>query len=50
MESTPDTFPSLFAGCLVFWGILGAYLVSLGIRIRRIEKRLSNKTESCKDR
>ena len=39
----PDTFPSMFWGYLVFWGLLALYIVSLGVRLRRIEKKLSER-------
>jgi len=38
---TPDTFPSLFWSYTVVWGILAAYIVTLGVRLSRLEKRLS---------
>ncbi|MBX7142894.1 MAG: CcmD family protein [Oligoflexia bacterium] len=39
METVPDTFPSLFWGYAVIWCLLGAYIVSLGFRLRRLERK-----------
>lgn len=39
METVPDTFPSLFWGYSVIWMLLGGYIVSLGFRLRKIERK-----------
>ena len=36
----PDTFPSLFQGYLVVWLLLLGYVLCLGLRLRKIEKKL----------
>ncbi len=36
---TPNTFPGLFWGYLVVWGLLSAYIISLGARLARLEKK-----------
>lgn len=38
---TPDTFPSLFWSYTVVWGVLVVYIVTLGVRVARLEKKLS---------
>lgn len=38
METVPNTFPSLFTGYSVLWGLLSLYIVSLGIRVARLER------------
>lgn len=47
---TPDTFPSLFWSYTVVWGVLSAYIISLGVRISRVERRLNEKQSSCCER
>ena len=37
-EVVPNTFPALFWGYTVLWGILVVYLISLGVRLRRLER------------
>ncbi len=39
MDTVPNTFPSLFAGYTAIWLIFGFYLLSLGLRLARLEKR-----------
>ena len=39
----PDTFPSMFWGYVIVWGLLAGYIVSLGMRLRRVEKKLEEK-------
>lgn len=39
---TPDTFPSLFWSYTVVWGVLVVYIVTLGVRVARLEKKLSH--------
>ncbi|MCB0310886.1 MAG: CcmD family protein [Bdellovibrionales bacterium] len=41
MEQVPNTFSSLFWGYTVIWLILGGYILSLGKRLTRLEKQLS---------
>jgi CcmD family protein len=38
METTPDTFPALFAGYAVIWICILLYLVRLEMRMRKLEK------------
>ena len=37
----PDTFPTLLFAYSVIWGLLVLYFVYLGMRLRRLERRLS---------
>ena len=37
-EIVPDTFPSLFWGYLAIWAILSVYLISLGLRVKKLEQ------------
>lgn len=41
MNEVPNTFPSLFLGYSVIWGIVVVYLFSLVRRLGKLEKRLS---------
>lgn len=43
---TPDTFPSLFWSYTAVWIALAVYIVTLGVRLARLEKRLSQKKDS----
>lgn len=43
---TPDTFPALFWGYLVVWGLLAVYIITLGVRCARLEKKLSGSDSS----
>ena len=43
METVPNTFPALFYGYTAIWIILGAYFISLGFRVSRLEDQLSKK-------
>ena len=38
METLPDTFPALFYGYTVIWGLLAVYILSLGFRVSRLER------------
>lgn len=42
MEIVPNTFPALFWGYSAIIGIIVLYVVSIGLRISRIEKRVKN--------
>jgi CcmD family protein len=42
---TPDTYPALFWGYLLIWGLLAAYILFLGFRCARLEKKLKEKIE-----
>ncbi len=44
---TPDTFDSLFWSYTAVWFFLAVYVVSLGIRVKRLENSPSNDTKSC---
>lgn len=44
---TPDTFPDLFWSYTVVWLMLGLYIVSLGFRVRRLEKELTKGSKDC---
>ncbi len=37
METTVDTFPSLFWGYSVIWALIVVYLISLGRRLSKLE-------------
>lgn len=43
MNSVPDTFPSLFVGYTVIWVILVVYILSLGRRLSKLERRQEHK-------
>ena len=43
---TPDTFPSLFWSYNTIWLVLAVYIVTLGFRVSRLERRLSEKRDS----
>lgn len=43
---TPDTFPSLFWAYTAVWVALSVYIVILGARLTRLEKRLRKDKES----
>ena len=43
---TPDTFPSLFWSYTVVWAALSIYIITLGVRLSRLERRLSKDKES----
>ena len=43
METVPNTFPALFQAYSIVWGLLVIYIVSIGVRLRRIEKRLEER-------
>ncbi len=47
---TPDTFPSLFWSYTVVWGVLSVYIISLGARLSRVERRLQDDKKSCCER
>ena len=47
-EIVPNTFPSLFAGYTVIWALLALYIVSLGFRLSKIEKRIREENSSLK--
>jgi CcmD family protein len=42
-ETVPDTFAALFWSYTVTWGLLAAYVWSLGARLARLERRLASK-------
>jgi CcmD family protein len=37
---TPDTFPSLFWAYTSVWILLAVYIITLGVRMRKVEMRL----------
>lgn len=39
IESVPNTFPALFAAYTVIWVLLSAYIIMLGRRIARLERK-----------
>ena len=46
MESiVPNSFPALFYGYSALWLLLGLYLVSLGVRICKLERELRERRE-----
>ncbi len=47
---TPDTFPSLFWSYTAVWVILAVYIVTLGVRLSRVEKRFSKNEEATHGR
>ena len=44
---TPDTFDSLFWSYTAVWFFLAVYVISLGIRVKRIENSSSTDTKCC---
>lgn len=38
----PDTLSSLFWGYTVIWGLLSAYILWLGFKLRKIENKLAD--------
>lgn len=42
VETIPDTYPSLFYGYAVIWLIFGVYILSLGLRLSKLEKKNEN--------
>lgn len=52
METVPNTFPALFQVYSIVWGLLVVYIVSIGVRLRRLEKRLegTNSAEAAEPR
>jgi CcmD family protein len=47
VETVPNTFPALFQAYTVVWGLLVVYIVSIGVRLRRIERRLAERSEAA---
>jgi CcmD family protein len=43
---TPDTYPSLFWAYTALWGALAIYIITLGARLSRLEKRLPKDKEN----
>jgi CcmD family protein len=39
----PDSFPHLFWGYAVIWFVFGVYFASLGMRLRKLEKRVEKR-------
>jgi len=39
METVPNTFAGMFWGYLAIWAIIVGYLISLVIRVSRLEKK-----------
>ena len=39
MQEVPNTMPGLFIAYSVIWLILAGYILSLGARLRKLEKR-----------
>ena len=39
METVPNSFPDLFYAYTAVWGLLCVYILSLGIRVCRLEKK-----------
>jgi CcmD family protein len=44
MDQVPNTIPELFWGYTALWAILAVYILSLGARLARLEKKSD---ESC---
>lgn len=44
MSAVPDTFPTLMWAYNLIWGLLAIYIVVIGRRLARAEKRLSDVT------
>lgn len=43
METVPNTFPALFQAYTVVWALLVVYIVSIGVRLGRIERQLARR-------
>jgi CcmD family protein len=46
---TPDTFPSLFWSYTVVWVVLSVYIATIGMRVSKIERKLSKSGEQRDD-
>jgi CcmD family protein len=46
---TPDTFPSLFWSYTVVWVVLSVYIVTIGLRVSKVERALSRRGEQRND-
>ena len=47
-QQTPDTYSALFWGYLVIWGLLTVYMVYLGFKCSRLEKKVTALEEGGK--
>lgn len=43
---TADTYPDLFWGYLLIWVLLSVYLIILGIKCSRLEKKISDSSKA----
>ena len=39
MQTVPDTFPDLFWAYTIIWVILAVYIISLGFRLSKLERK-----------
>lgn len=46
IESVPNTFPGLFAAYSAIWILLSVYILRLGVRISRLERRKDSSDQS----
>jgi len=46
---TPDTFPSLFWSYTVVWVVLSVYIAMIGLRVSKVERKLSKSGEQSND-
>lgn len=46
MEQMPNTFTGLFWGYTAIWVLIAAFILRLGLRVAKIEKRLQNRDSS----
>ena len=49
MDTPPDTYPSLFFGYAVIWGLIVLFCLTLGIRQRGMMRTLSKLQEGEKN-
>lgn len=47
---TPDTYPDLFWSYSAVWFIVAAYIAVLGVRVSRLEQKISRATQDSTGR
>lgn len=46
MDAVPNTFPDLLIAYNAVWFLLGVYIVSLGLRLSKLESKFQDKDKS----
>lgn len=49
METVPNTFPGMFWSYLLVWIFLGGYILSMGVRLGRLERKFEDKSNEAKE-